>query len=360
MFFQTPDVSHRVQDSVTMFDDGLITLRIPGTDWRVPLMPECFSDAEGGVTNHEREQLFGLRPDVSGQTLDAMYVATRAGLSPERARSLSDWHVKQGDAYAAAHRDTLATLEFVSACEIALNVDDWFRAVSCLERAKQHLVRCEDLEWAEVEGACLVDMFDACGLRLTAGEVALVLALTLHDRHGCASAVSRFSDLARSRYEEAQLPVSLTWDSVAVNRGIREVIWHQQDALGAGGLSFLTYLIQMDDARDPISSTVFERHSNQQWQLMDWNESTPGGERIMKLVLSDTINELAPNGRGINPRRNCYFCDGDVMQGQFLLDVLLAAKRANMSGGASPRVALSDGHEEGVEDGGGLRRRRNH
>ncbi|VVE47007.1 hypothetical protein PAQ31011_04482 [Pandoraea aquatica] len=321
MLFQTDVPWCSPEHSVRLFNDGLIALRIPGTPWRLPILPACVTDAAGGLTPEELTRLIDTRFE-GGASFSERIVAGRTGLPRHEGQALADWHLKIGEDYLVcldAISKEWATLEFVGACEIALSVGDWPRAMHALDKVWWGVVGCRKPAFVYAQCTRLIDMLDASGFRFTAAEMALGLAKELVGPEWVDIA-AELRERAADRLAMAGLPAEdgLELDQTAT--AIREVMDRERPALRSGSMRFGNYVIQCEGMRDPYAGIEFLAASNQEWLLMARRHPTEGNPGVFEWVTSATA--LGASRTHVHPRSNAAMTEYETLQGLAALDVL--------------------------------------
>ncbi|WP_150669483.1 hypothetical protein [Pandoraea anhela] len=310
-----------LDDAVKIFNDGLITLKIPRTSWRVPILPVCVNQARGGITANEMFQLLSTR-STHGMTIGQAISRGRYGLLREDGQALADWHLKLGHAYAAAQLSPLAAMEYVTACEAALSVDSLLSAVRGIDGALSAINDCTSVGVVREQGARLLGMLDLRGLRLISAEAALLLANKLASL-ACPALGEALRANARRGFEPLGLPTrtGLSVDELAP--AIRRTIARHRGALAAGGLHFSTYRIRFDGLRDPYAGVDFREGAAQAWVLLASRHPASGDAGVFDIVTSATGARAAQTA--LHPQTMRSLVNGDLFQGILVLDLLQAA-----------------------------------
>ncbi|VVE52110.1 hypothetical protein [Pandoraea commovens] len=310
--------------------DGTVIVRLPGSRWLLPLMPECVSDTAGALTRHEMQGLLQCRLD-NGLTVAQTIESSRAELTLDDWRMLAHWHAFKGQKYASADRHDLSASEFVSACEAAMCGDEWGGAVLYCEEALRGLKACADASLAMPLGSRLKRAFDARGFTLSGAEVAWALAERVLDPLGLTQSAACHRQQATQCFEAAGLTDPTGNDRQQTAGVIREVLSGHKAAFSASGLTLASYDIRFDDMEDRWTRDRFDPDHNVEWCLMRSLPSGTDQQGVLDFVTARTVNRfyasVGQKADRLHPLTHETLSKRDFYVGRLMLDILNVAKR---------------------------------
>ncbi|VVE47643.1 hypothetical protein PCA20602_04508 [Pandoraea capi] len=321
MLFQSEVPWCRFEDAVKVFNDGLITVRIPRTSWFVPILPTGANNAEGRIT--AGEMLTFLRKRFTfGPTIGESIALARTGLTRDAGQALADWHLKIAGAYETAGQPSSAAMEYVSACEVALSVDVFPYLLCGVAGAVRALEDCRSVGVIYQQGRRLLGLLDVRGLRLMSAEVALLVASRLD--HLEASPLNKaLRENASPCFERLGLPVGPGLSVAVLAPAIRSAIARRSEAFVGDALRFGAYRIRFVDMGDPHAGIDFREDAEQSWMLLARRHPTPGCDGVFDVVASETGNRVKETH--VHPQTKMRVVEGELFQGMLVLDMLQAA-----------------------------------
>ncbi|VVE57385.1 hypothetical protein PIN31115_05177 [Pandoraea iniqua] len=304
---------------------SIIVVTIPGTPLRIPMLPACFSSAEGALSEYEAGLLMNLRTEAwmtVGETIESRDEALS---EPECALA-----ARQEELLAAAfslggcHEN--AATEFFKAMQHFARGRQYDDALRCLARARA----CHPANEASGQIIdAIVDAAQLCSLN-TQYAISGVFYAAVADicvQADDAATAAKFRARADECFRWADLCEADARDEDAIAVAIDKAIRRHRDALASSGFDSGTTTVFMDDMCDPISAMAFDAGEGERWCLLLRGEHQ--GKRTYDLITVETAKQL--ESIGTHPLTREALHRSDILRGTAALDLLVDAEPRPMS-----------------------------
>lgn len=300
-----------------------IVVGIPGTPLRMPLLAQCFSAADGALSEYETDQLMAIESE-NGLTIRETMARKDSAVQEEQRLYVAVQDVVLGEAYfRGGCRDEAATA-FYRAMEHYAKGRQYGAALRCLHLARGCQPSGKD---SHLIAAPVVDAARACDLT---GQYAISGALyegvaDIYAKAGRGAMADEFSARADERLERLGLraeDVADVADDSAVATALEAVIRRNRGALSSTGLTAGVHTVFMDDMCDSISAAEFDAGEGERWCLM--LRAARDGKRNYELITESTAKQL--EARGMHPLRRDPLVSGDIVRSAAALELLVSCE----------------------------------
>lgn len=297
-----------------------VVVGIPGTPLRVPLLPRCFSTAEGALSEHEANQLMNLEAG-DGLTLRETILRKEAALNEGACAYTAKQDEILAEAYVLGGRREDAATEYFKAVLHHARGRQYAAATRCLIRACECFPSGSDCHGLARQIAGAASACDLKGLYAMAGILSVCVA-DLYEQAGASAMANAFRARADDRLGKVGLRQDNFDNADAVAAAFDATIRRNRDALASTGLASTTNAVFMDDMSDPISAMDFDAGEGERWCLL--LRGAHDGKRTYDLITEDTARQL--ERRGMHPMRRDLLEIGDIVRGTAALDLLVGCE----------------------------------
>ncbi|ALS62137.1 hypothetical protein [Pandoraea norimbergensis] len=299
---------------------SIIVVTIPGTPLRLPLLPACFSHADGALSEHEAGLLMDLRTEEWMTVSDTIASRDDALSEPDCALAARQEELLANAFSLGGCQDDAAT-EFFKAMQHFARGRQYDDALRCLARGR---VCYSANEVSERVTNAIVSAAHLCSLnaQYAMSGVFYAAAADIHEEADGAAMAARFRERADECFRWADLLEADVRNEDAIAVAIDKAIRRHRDALSSSGFASGSTTVFMDDMCDPISAMAFDAGEGERWCLLLRGEHQ--GKRTYDLITVESAQQL--EAIGTHPLTREALLRSDILRGVEALDLLVATE----------------------------------